>query len=193
MPTVKRMILKWVRDAREPDELFTTKDVLGVPLERQESTFFYMRLMKQQVRRAFETQDAYERDWFLFVARYYNAVLQAPLGPQLGSTPGMVPMAKDTVEDRVLAFTQAHLASRMAVCKRCGRCYFKKYKPQASKTQKYCPGDCARQTKKALNGKWYQESPNSPKNRFKQQLEKARVPADKVEKLLNGGSVRFDD
>jgi transposase-like protein len=192
MPTVKRMILKWVNDDRDPEESVRHKDVLDVPAKRQEWVFHYMRLRKEHLQRAFEAKDEYERDWRLVAARYCNAKLHVG---QLLDFPGDVvwPMAKDTTEDRVLAFAQAHLASRMAVCERCGRYYFKKYKPQARKTQKYCPGDCARQSKNALNGKWYQESPNSPKNRFKQQLEQSGMRADKIEKLLNGQSVRFDD
>lgn len=187
------MILKWVNDNRNPDEVVAHKAVLGVPVKRQEATFYYMRLMKEQIRRAFETDDEYDRDWFLFVARWYNAILQAPGGPLIGSIPGVVPMAKDTIEDRVLALAQKHLASRMAVCKRCKQCYFRKYSPQVAKAQKYCPGECAMEAKRALNRNWYHESPNSPKNVFKQQLEQAGVRADKIEKLLNGESVRFDD
>ena len=93
------MILKWVNDDREPDEVVLQRDVASVPTDRQDATFFYMRLMKEQVRRAFETSDKYDRDWFLFMARYYNAVLQAPFGPQLGAIPGVIPIAKDTIED----------------------------------------------------------------------------------------------
>ncbi len=99
---------------------------LPIPIERQKATFYYMGLMKAQVREAFKVTDEYERDWRLFMARYYNAVLQAPFGPEVGSMPGVVPLAKDTIEDRLLAFTQRHLASRMAICERCGRYYFKK-------------------------------------------------------------------
>jgi transposase-like protein len=190
MPTVKRLILKWVNDDRDPEELVRHKDVLDVPRERQEWVFHYMRLRKEHLQKAFEATDEYERDWRLVAARYYNAKLH--VGQWL-DFPDVWPMAKDTTEDRALAFAQAHLANRMAVCKRCGRYYIKKYKPQASKTQKYCRGDCARQNKNALNGKWYQESPNSPKNRFKQQLERSGMPPGKIEKLLKGESVRFDD
>lgn len=161
-PEIKRMILKWVNDDRDPEEMVLHRDVAGVSLDRQEATFYYMRLMKQQVTRAFETKDNYDRDWFLFMARYYNAVLHSPFGPQLGAMTGVVPIAKNTKEDRALAFVQARLAHRMAVCKRtmCGNYFFR-----TSKGQQYCSKRCSGIVHCAMNLNWYHTSPNSRKNR----------------------------
>ena len=92
-------------------------------------------------------------------------------------------MAKDTIEDRVLAFAQTHLTDRMAKCKRCGRFYFRKYKPQVRKAQKYCPGKCALKAKRALNRNWYHDT---RKELFKQELEKAGMKAHNIEELFNG-------
>jgi hypothetical protein len=184
------MILEWVNDDRDPDELIRRKDVLDVPEKRQEWVFHYMRLRKEHLQKAFEAKDEYERDWRLVAARYYNAKLH--VGPSL-DFPDVWPMAKDTIEDRAFAFTQAHLANRMAKCERCGRYYFRKIEPQAAKAQKFCSGECSLENKRALNRHWHHESPNSPKNLFKKQLEKAGVATEKIEKLLNGESVRFDD
>ncbi len=191
MPTVKRMILKWVNDDSDPEELVMRKDVLGVPQDMLESAFFYVRKMKESVRRAFEVPDPYDRDWLLFTARYYNAMKHA-VPARLDSIPGVVPMVKDTIEDRVLAFAQAHLANRMAVCERrkCGRYYFKKYKPQVAKTQKFCSGACRRLSKNELNWKWYNAKQGEL---FKQQLERSGMPQEKIDKLLNGESMRFGD
>ena len=183
------MILKWVNDDRDPEEAVLHKDVLGIPAERQKWAFDYKRQLKEHLQKAFEAADDYERDWRLVAARYYNAKLHAGEGFDF---PLAWPMAKDTIEDCVLAFAQKHLANRMAVCERrqCGRYYFKKYKPQAAKTQKFCSPTCARLSKNELNWRWYNAR---QKELFKQQLERSGMPQEKIDKLLNGGSVRFDD
>jgi hypothetical protein len=104
---------------------------------------------------AFDANDVYERDWFLFMARYKNAVFSAPLGPRFATLPGVTPMAKDTELDRAVSFVQAHLAKRMAVCKRqgCTRpCFFR-----TRKGQKYCSTHCAQLVRMAINLRWFRE------------------------------------
>jgi hypothetical protein len=160
-PTVKKLILKWVNDDRDPEEIYMQKEVAGLPPELTDTSFYYMRYRKQQLRAAFETDNEYNRDWFLFMARYSNAVIHAPLGPQVGALPGMTPIAKNLGWDAPLAFVQKRLADKMAVCKRSG---CKKYFFRTRKGQQYCKRECSRIVKRALNLNWYHTSPSSRKN-----------------------------
>ena len=43
------------------------REVVGVPADRQDSTFNCMRRMKEFVRKAFESDDKYNLDWLLFI------------------------------------------------------------------------------------------------------------------------------
>lgn len=167
-PRVKKLILQWVNDDRDPEEIYLRREVAGFPPEQVEKVFYYMRIRKQQLRAAFETNDPYKRDWLLFMARHSNAVMYAPFGPQVGELPCVTPVAQGSGWDPALAFVQKHLASRMAVCKRsgCKKYFFRKGKDreQKGKGGKYCSKECFRIVKRALNLNWYHTSPNSRKN-----------------------------
>ena len=165
-PEIKRMILKWVNDDRDPEEMVLHRDVAGVSLNRQEATFYYMRLMKNKnmalKRRTITTGTGF----YLWHATTMQ-VLHSPFGPQLGAMTGVVPIAKNTKEDRALAFVQARLAHRMAVCKRpmCGNYFFR-----TSKGQQYCSKRCSGIVHCAMNLNWYHTSPNSRKNRTRTRM-----------------------
>jgi len=118
-----------------------------------EKTYAMIRLVGQALRKAFETSDAYERDWFLLWARVENAAAQAPLG--LGRVPGVIPIAAGTVIDRNVSFVQRKLASTMAVCAHPGctdPCFFK---TRNRNRQKYCSPTCFQACTRASHLRWW--------------------------------------
>lgn len=150
----KRLIRRWANDyGEDPEYLLRQRDVADLTPGEREKVFSAMWEIASALRQAFETQDGYDRDWFLFMARYANAVYAAPFGPQFARLPGIVPMAKDTDLDRAISFVQAQLANKMAVCKRdeCQRqCYFR-----TRKGQKYCSSRCSRIVNLADKRRWF--------------------------------------
>lgn len=149
------MIRQWANHYKQPEAIVDPRDVVGLSEEKKQELYRYVRLVADCLRRAFETRDPYMRDWFLIMARYNNAVELAPLGPQFGRKPGVIPVAKDSAIDRAIWVVQRRLVQKMAVCprKQCRRRYFFRTR----KNQKYCCFDCAHRVRLAGNLRWFKE------------------------------------
>ena len=153
-PDAKRLIRLWANDYAGPEESVLQRDVAKMPVDRRQEMFQAMSEIAGHLRKAFETADEYERDWFLFMARHSNAVYN--LGPfaQLGRMPGTIPMARGTRLDRAISFAQRRLLTKhMAVCRR--KHCDKKYYFRTRKGQKYCSKQCSRTVLLAGKRSWF--------------------------------------
>lgn len=155
-PTAKRLVKQWANDhSEEPEDFIQHRYIADLTSAEAKAVFTHLREIAGYLRKAFEVKEEYDRDWYLFMARYKNAVYAAPVGPQFATMPGVIPIAKDTEFDRAVSFVQAKLARRMAVCERegCSRpCYFR-----TRKGSKYCGKRCFRIVNKAGKLRYYHE------------------------------------
>lgn len=132
----KRLIKRWANHYDDPEYLVKRGDVLELTDEQRAELYSYIHAIAECFRKAFEATDDYERDWFLYMARFNNA---ADLNAPFGRHRGMVPMAKDSMIDQAVWHVQRlGLAQKMALCKRPGcehPCYFRG-------GRKYCSNEC---------------------------------------------------
>jgi hypothetical protein len=132
----KRLIRRWANHFDDPEYLVKRRDVLQLTEKQRQEVFSYIRRIAQCMRNAFEAADDYERDWFLFMARFNNA---ADLNAPFGRLPGFITMAKDsTIDQAVWHVQRLRIAKKMAFCKREGcehPCYFRG-------GRKYCSNEC---------------------------------------------------
>lgn len=121
----------------DPEWIIKSRDFADIPVEQRD----LIGQIALALRRAFEAQDEYERDWLLAWARMLNA--QAVIGAdplqKAVVKAGGIPMAKDSTMERAIFHVQKKLAHKMAVCKAgCSSpCFF-----QAKAKQQFCSRAC---------------------------------------------------
>lgn len=143
---VRRLIAKWA-NMLDPDLIVKRRDIADFD-EYQREDWKSARKMIGDVayalRRAFETEDEYERDWFLTWARsaYANFVGRPGLVDVINRAQGKphIPTsAMRSMMDLSIYHVQKHIAHSMAMCKgRCENpCYFRR-----KAKQQYCGKKC---------------------------------------------------
>src|SRR5947209_14653853 len=144
----RRTVAEWANKL-DPDLIVKHRDDAKLPKIQKEA----IRHIAESLRRAFEADDEYERDWLLTGARWLNAqaVLRADgLLRYLSDLPGVIPMARDTTMERYISYVQRHAAHTMSVCPECGICFFKR-----KLRQQMCGQKCRlRRNKKNKQAAW---------------------------------------
>jgi len=148
----KRWVKRLANEFRDPESFIRQSDWRISSDHEREMTCEQISVVGDHLRKAFETPDEYQRDWFMFVARFENAAYEAPFGRRFGTAQGVVPMAEGTLIDRTVSFVQKHLADKMAICgnDKCDEpCFFRRGK------QPYCSRNCAKLAKRRNNLRYY--------------------------------------
>lgn len=196
-PKAKQLIPQWAKNWEHPEKIPEIHAALAefrqefveseAAFQKRISSF---REVGRRLKLAFERKDEYERDVLLYEARRWNAIACSFLGVDAASRPDVVVTAKGNPLDELLYIVQARIASRMAVCLRadCKKTYY--FRKPGRHGQKYCSTFCF-ETANQGNDRQYQEI--RAKEVAKRHFEQSGMTADKIEKLLNGESVRFDD
>jgi hypothetical protein len=148
----KRLVIDLATNCHDPESFVSHREAVD-PDSNLEETYRMIRRAGQAVRFAFETSNAYERDWFLLWARVENAAAQMKLGREASvSSSGAVgptdmskqpwiPIAEGSQIDQCVSFVQRKLAKKMAVCawKDCKGYFFK-----GPGRSKYCSKRCSK-------------------------------------------------
>jgi hypothetical protein len=148
----RRLVAQWANKL-DPDWIVRQRDVANLSPEEaarwanQKREIGYI---ARSLRKAFETDDERERDWFLTWARCLNARATAPFG--LGRMKGVIPIPSDSGMERAIFHVQKHIAHTMAMCEaRCANpCFFRR-KPK----QKYCGKGCRWKANKESKLRWW--------------------------------------
>lgn len=136
----RRLIAQWANKL-DPDLIVKHRDIAGLTpdeLAMWDKQKERIRDIAKALRHAFETEDEYERDWFLTWARCVNARYLAPFG--LGHVEGVIPMARDSFMERAIYHVQKYVPDSMAFCrgKDCNNpCFFRR-----KAKQKLCGKRC---------------------------------------------------
>jgi DNA-binding MarR family transcriptional regulator len=67
------LIKRWANHYDDPEYLVKRSNVLELTDKQRKELFWHIRIIADCLRKVFETSDDYERDWFLYMARYNNA------------------------------------------------------------------------------------------------------------------------
>jgi hypothetical protein len=142
----RRDVAKWANCHADPERIVLHRDPVAATLSEKDrhNLVEQIRDIASALWLAFQSQDEYERDWFLTWARCLNA--QYCVDAVIPRMPGGIPMAQESAMERAIFYVQKYIAHTMRLCPECETCFFQR-KPK----QKLCKEKCRRESKRKSN------------------------------------------